>query len=50
MSMSQIVDILYKMDINWSVVREYIIKEDQMLADNSRYVKMILKNKENKVI
>ena len=50
MSMSQIVDILYKMDINWSVVREYIIKEDQMLADNSRYVKMILKNKENKVV
>ena len=38
MSMSQIFDILHKMDINWSVIREYLNKEDQMLSDNSRYV------------
>merc|ERR1712038_2129609 len=36
MSMSQIFDILHKMDINWSVIREYLNKEDQMLSDNSR--------------
>ena len=39
MSMSQIFDILHKMDINWSIIKEYLNKEDQMLADNSRYVK-----------
>ena len=37
--MSQIFDILHKMDINWSIIKEYLNKEDQMLADNSRYVK-----------
>ena len=39
LSMSQIFDILHKMDINWSIIKEYLNKEDQMLADNSRYVK-----------
>ena len=33
-----IVEILAKMDLNWTVLARYLVKENEILSDNSRYL------------